>query len=384
MLDILAISAVVLLFLSFCYVVVALVCVVRFGLKQREAAPEGNRPPVTILKPLCGMEVDLEANLRSFCEQEYENFQVVFGVRDSDDPAIEVVNRLKASLPDRDIALVVDGRVIGTNYKIGNLANMMAVAKHDIIAISDSDMRVTPDYLKAITAPFADPAVGAATCLYSGNAKGGTLSKLGAMFVNDWFLPSAVLASMVGPLEYCFGATMVLRRNVLAGFGGFEALADYLADDYMLGQFTVQRGYRIALVPYVVQNVVFEPSLKGLFLHELRWARTIRSVQPVGYAFSFITEILPISLLAAGLLYAETLSPMLAVALLGGAFAMQVALHDAVCRMVPGGTTYAPWLIPVRDLLSLSVRVASYFGSRIEWRDRSFVIRANNQLKAAK
>lgn len=369
--------------MSFCYLLLAIVGVMRFGRRLKARAPESGEMPVTILKPLCGMETDIAENLRSFCRQDYGAYQIVFGVRDRGDPVIRVVERIMEEFPALDIALVVDDRVIGTNYKISNLSNMMAVARHDILAISDSDMRVRPDYLRTIAAPFADATVGATTCLYSGTTRNGVASELGAMFVNDWFLPSALVPTMVGELRFCFGATMAVRRDVLAKFGGFAALANYLADDYMLGHRVVQQGYRIALAPYIVENVIYEAGIKGLFLHELRWARTIRSVQPVGYALSFITDVLPLSLIAAVPIYLATASSGWALAVPGVALALRLLLHFAVCRIAPPGTICAPWLIPLRDLLSVSVRVASFFGSRVQWRERSFVIRANNQLSAA-
>src|SRR5690606_30840763 len=164
---------------------------------------------------------------------------------------------------------------------------------------------------------------------------------LGAMFVNDWFLPSALLPAMFGDLRFCFGATMAVRREVLQRFGGFESLAEYLADDYMLGQLVVEHGYRIALVPYMVENIIHEPDLKTLFLHELRWARTIRSVQPVGYSLSAITELLPLSALVACAVYAAFSSALAAGAILAAALVLRVALHGAVCAGVPGGPAFA-------------------------------------------
>lgn len=384
MLEILSFAACVVLGLSFCYVTVAILGVLRFGHKLKTAPRSPGKSPVTMLKPLCGMEPGLADNLRTFCNQEYDNFQIVFGVRDRNDPAIPIIKGVIAEFPALDMSLVVNDRIIGTNYKISNLANMIAVAKHDIIVISDSDMRVRQDYLKVIAAPFADNKVGATTCLYSGSAHTGLPSRLGAMFINDWFLPSALLPTIFGPLNYCFGATMAARRDVLDQMGGFDVLADYLADDYMLGQLVVEQGYQIALAPYVVENVISEPDLKALFQHELRWARTIRSVQPIGYTLSFITEILPLSLIAALPLYLFAESGLLPAAVIGSALAMRVALHHAVSVALPGRTLFSPWLIPARDLVSAAVRIVSYFSSKVLWRESAFEIHANNQLKIAK
>jgi ceramide glucosyltransferase len=341
-----------------------------FSFRARIAEPHAGdfRPPVTMLKPLCGLEVDLADNLRSFCRQDYGDWQLVFGVADADDPAIAAVGALQAEFPDRDIALVVDPRIIGVNHKVSNLANMMAAAKHDILIVSDSDMRVRPDYLRKVAAPFRSGQVGAVTCLYTGVPRGGIASRLGAMFINDWFLPSSLIPLMAGELAFCFGATMAVRRGVLDRFGGFEALADHIADDYMLGHMTAEQGYKIALAPYVVENVVYEPDLRSLFLHELRWARTIRLVQPAGYAMSAITELLPLSLAASALVWGMTGSASLAAAPVAVALALRFVLHSASAWAFAPAGAWAPWLIPVRDLLSLTVRVASFFGRKVHWR----------------
>jgi ceramide glucosyltransferase len=384
MLEISSFAACVLVGLSLCYVMFAIMGVLRFGLGLKAAQNPSNPPPVTMLKPLCGMEPNLAENLRTFCRQDYDTYQIVFGVRDRNDPTIAIIKQIIEEFPERDISLVIDDRIIGTNYKISNLANMMAVAKHDILVVSDSDMRVRPDYLNAVAAPFKDETVGATTCLYSGHAIGGTPSKLGAMYINDWFLPSALLPTMFGAIKYCFGATMAVRRDVLDKIGGFDALASYLADDYMLGQLVVEKGYRVALAPYVVENIIYEPDMKGLFQHEIRWARTIRSVQPIGYTLSFVTEALPLSLIGALPLYFFTGSGLLAFALVLSALAMRTALHYAVSVAIPGQSTFAPWLIPFRDLLTVAVRVVSYFGSKVMWRESAFEIHADNQLKIAK
>ena len=366
------------------YMIMAIGRVLVFRHQTRRSIPTSNNLPVTVLKPICGMEHELAENLRSFCRQDYAEHQVIFGIRDKNDPAIPVVESVIKEFPDRDISLVVDDQIIGSNYKISNLANMAKIAKHEIFVISDSDMRVSPDYLKRVTAPFANSKVGASTCLYSGTAAKGLASRLGAMFVNDWFLPSALIPTMFGKLNFCFGATMAVRSDVLSKFGGFPALADFLADDYMLGKFVVEQGYDVALVPYVVENVILEEDLKGVFFHEIRWARTIRSVQPVGYAASVTTEILPLSIFAA--LGAFTMGAPLPISLLPIALAlgMRTVLHYAVCRGLTNGRSCGAWLIPVRDMLSFAVRVYSFCGPKVLWREREFVVLADNRLKVAK
>jgi ceramide glucosyltransferase len=342
----------------------------------------GDRP-VTVIKPICGMEVELAENLRSFCNQDYGDYQILFGVRSAADPAIPVVEAIIAEFPDHDISLIVSERIIGSNYKISNIANIAEQAKHDILVISDSDMRVERHYLKAVIAPFSREDIGATTCLYSGHASGGTASIVAAMFVNDWFLPSALIPQGFAEQKYCFGATMAVRRDVLNKAGGFSALANFLADDYMLGKIVTDAGYRIALVPHVVANVMHEESWQSVYQHELRWARTIRSVQPVGYALSAITEILPLSILAGAALWFAGQPLLSAAAPIILALALRTILHGAVCASLVNGKSCAPWLIPVRDTLSLMVRVSGYFGSRVMWRENAFTVLDDNRIEIA-
>jgi len=375
---------VTLVLFSFAYVVYAICRVIGFHFRTNSTDFSGNCSPVTVLKPVCGLEFGLADNLRSFCRQDYGPYQIVFGVRDAGDPAIPIINRLKDEFPDVDITLVVDDRTIGSNLKVSNLANMFQAARHDIIVISDSDMRVGPDYLKAVVASFARKDVGAATCLYRGRPGKGIVSRLGAMFINDWFFPSALIPAMHGKLSYCFGATMAIRRDVLSAIGSFEALADILADDYMLGSLVVKRGLTIALVPYLVETVVSERSLKSLFLRELRWARTMRSVEPVGYTLSFITDLLPLSLLLAVPIYIETASAPLALGMILCASILRVALHFSVYATSPGRAIFSPWLIPARDLLSVAVRVMSFFVDTVRWRDDVFMVLPGNRLEVGK
>ena len=369
--------------LSFAYAGICLLALLRFRARLRAKQDWDFRPAVTVLKPVCGLEENLEENLRSFCRQDYEDFQVIFGVHDNTDPAIPVIRGLIDEFPQSDLTLVIDDTIIGSNYKVSNLANMFGQARHDIIVVADSDMRVCRDYLKSVAAPFKDPKVGAATCLYSGRASGRLSSKLGAMFINDWFLPSALIPAVFGRLTYCFGATMAIRRSNLERFGAFDALADVLADDFMFGRLVHQQGHRIALIPYIVENVIDDPSLKSLFLHELRWARTIRSVEPYGYTASTITEILPLAALGAAGTYAATGSLIYAGSFLVIGAVLRLALHYTISSTVPGRSTANPLLLPLRDLMSPVIRLSCYFGRKVTWRERDFVIQSNVRLEPA-
>jgi ceramide glucosyltransferase len=345
--------------------------------RRPPSPPDGFTPPVTVLKPVCGLDHGLEDNLRSFCDQDYPAYQVVFGVRDPGDPAIPVIRRVIRELGDRDVSLVVGGGAAGGNPKAGNLAHMHPSARHGILVVADSDMRVGRDYLRAVVVPFADPGVGAATCLYAGNPAPGLASRLGALYINDWFLPSVLVALAIQDLRFCFGATMAVRREVLESIGGFEALAPYLADDYMLGEMVSRRGHAVRLAPYVVENVVFEPGIRSLLAHELRWARTIRACRPAGYAVSFLGSG---AITTSVLFFLFSGGGPAGVALVSAAAALRTALHYMVRAVVPVPVPAAPWLLPVRDLLCLGVWGASFLGRSVSWKESRLSVRPDGRL----
>ncbi|HUL41734.1 MAG TPA: bacteriohopanetetrol glucosamine biosynthesis glycosyltransferase HpnI [Burkholderiales bacterium] len=355
------------------YVVFAIRCIIAFG--RRQPAPGEYSPLATVLKPVCGMEPELYENLRSFCDQNYADYQVVFGARDARDPAIAVINRIIEEFPQRDLSLVVDETVIGTNLKVSILACMLRLAKHDLIVVADSDMRVERNYLRALVAPFQDRQVGAVTCLYKGTPAPGLPSRLGAMFINDCFAPSVLVALSFQELRFCFGATMAVTRKALEASGGFAALADQLADDHILGRRVAQQGLKVVLSAYLVENRVWEPSLAALFQHELRWARTIRAMQPVGFTFSFVSYPVAVSLLFFLLLPSAVGLTAVAVSVI-----LRVLLHRAVHVNFDVVGRTAPWLAPVRDLLSFLVWAASFFGRSVEWRKQQFSVRSDGKL----
>ena len=343
---------------------------------RRRLPQTSTRPPVTILKPLCGAEPGLYENLRSFCEQgDRENLQVVFGVREASDPAVRVVRRLIDELPDRDLTLVVDGRMHGCNFKVSNLVNMLKVAQHDVLVIADSDVRVGPGYLNAVVAPLAHPAVGLVTCLYAGRSEPGIWSRLGAMFINHAFLPSVLVGERLGVRVGCFGVTMAICRKTLSAIGGLARFRDLLADDHALGAAVRQHGKQVVLSPYVVDMVVAEPSLRALLTHEVRWLRTVRAVEPIGYAGMVITY--PVALAALALPLTAWSWP---------AWAMLAAA--AVCRMVlvaqaDGALhlsrTTPAWMV-LRDLVSFGLYVAGFLGKGVVWRHRQFTTRPDGAL----
>jgi ceramide glucosyltransferase len=365
---------------SIAYILAAMWNLYAFARRARPAA--GIRPPVTILKPLCGLDFEAYENLRSFCRQDYPVQQIVFGVLDAADPAIAIVERLIAEFPERDIALVVDERTIGTNLKVSNLVNMARVAKYDTLVIADSDIRVAPDYLATVTAPLADPHVGVVTCLYKGTPAGGLPSMLAGMYFNEWFLPSVLVGAHVQGICFCFGATMAIRCETLRRVGGLKALSDYLADDYMLGKLVTQHGYKVYLSNYLVENFVQEKDMRSLFRHELRWARTIRAVEPVGNALSVTMYGIPMAILATMFNEATVGVAPFEYGLLALVVLLRLVLHYMVRAVLKPVGAWSPWLVPVRDILSFTVWAASFFGHGVTWRGNAFSVDTHGQLAA--
>lgn len=345
--------------------------------RKREHLEDGFAPGVTVLKPLCGDEPQLLENLSSFCDQDYGRFQVIFGVRDADDPAVAIVKQVVERFPDRDLSLCFDPRVRGENLKVANVINMMERAKYDFVFVADSDTRVDRMYIRSMVAPFANPAVGAVTCLYRGVPVAGTVSALGALFINDQFAPAVLVAIALSPMDFCLGATMAVSRNALDKIGGFESLASFLADDRMLGRKVRERGFDVVLSSYVVEHDAVERDFASLWAHELRWARTMFSARPAGYAFSFIMYAVPMSLIY----WAVSRDAIGGAVLASVALGLRLALHHVARRALRIAAADSPWLIPLRDLLGLCVWATTFFGRGVRWRDRNFVIDADGRME---
>jgi ceramide glucosyltransferase len=365
----------IVLFPAWVYLIGAAAAVLRFA--RRPLPVASNQPAVSVLKPLHGDEPDLYENLRSFAEQDYPGLQIVLGVNDAQDSALPAVHALIRDLPACDITLVVDARARGSNKKVANLENMFEVARHDVIVLADSDMRVDRHYLSAVTAPLRDPQTGVVTCLYKGVPAGGKWSPLGAMHIDFGFLPSALVAKSLGLGGGCFGATIALRRETLERIGGFARLRDELADDHRIGDEVRALGLSVVLSPYIVEARVFERSLADLWRHELRWARTVRAMAPAGFAGSVLSHPLVIAALAAAMAgFGLTASTFLVISWVlrwGTARVIAAAL---------GLPPAKPWLLPLRDALSFAVFVASFFGRTVFWRDQVFHVEASGRMTA--
>ena len=343
--------------------------VFRFARRGRRAPP-GPLPPVTVLKPLHGDEPLLEEALASFCAQDYPAFQIVFGLQDPVDPALAVLDRLRARFPGVTMDVVVDRTQHGSNRKVGNLINMYRAARHDTLVVSDSDIHVAPGYLRSVVAALAQPGAGMVTTLYAGlPARAGLSGRLGATQINHAFLPGALMARALGRQD-CLGATMALTRETLDGVGGFPALVNDVADDAVLGQLVRASGRNVVLAPSVPATTVPEAALPSLFSHELRWARTIRSQEPLGFALSVVQY--PLFWAALGVLLTG-----------GAAWAWEVlaaswAVRAAAAAGIDGALRLRPtapfWSLPLRDVLSVAILVASFQSKRVAWRGHVQVV----------
>lgn len=327
-------------------------------------------PSVTILKPLHGDEPGLRACLEGFCTQDYPApVQIVFGVRDASDSAIAVVSALKADHPRLAIELVVDGRLYGSNLKISNLINMERRIRHGTVVLADSDVSVGPDYLRRLVGALSAPGVGYVSCAYLGVPTGNVWSRLSAMAINYHQLPSVALGLRLRLAEPCFGPTIAFEKRVLDRVGGFRRFADHLADDFEFGRAVRELGYGFTIPPLLIGHGCPERSARSLLSHEVRWARTIRLIDPVTYVGSLICHPLPLVLVAAALLHASI--PSLTAC--GVVIASRVFVTAQVDQ-IAGGRVGSGWLSPVRDLLSVGVYLSAFFVRTVTWRGRRFRI----------
>ncbi len=321
-------------------------------------------PPVSILKPLCGVDPLTELALESFFLIEYPVFQLVFGIQSATDPVLEILDRLRARYPARDVQVIIDSTLHGSNRKVSNLINMQAFAKYETLVMSDADIHVPPYFLGTVISALQQPNVGLVTTLYT--ALPGTphlATLLGANQINYNFLPGALLARTLGRQD-CLGVTMALTRQTLAQAGGLQAVANHLGDDQVMGRLVQAKGYKLTLASVIPATTVPESNFKDLYLHELRWARTIRAMVP----FAYSTLILQMSLFWA----------VICVLVSGGFWAAWVLFFatllirhwlarriDAALRLSKAGDA---WLFVVRDLFSAIIYIASFCGNNVSWR----------------
>ncbi len=356
----------------------------RRRLADKSVRPTLSLPPVSILKPLKGVDPEIYESFRSHCLLDYPEYEIIFGVSDPEDPAVASVRRLQREFPDRTIHLVVSPDQLGANVKVSNLEQMMPAARHQYLLVNDSDIRVPSDYLRRVIAPLLneDGRVGMVTCLYRGVAAATWGSQLEALGISTDFCAGVLVARQLeGGLKFGLGSTLAFRRTELERIGGFRSIVDFLADDYELGRRISDLGLRVLLSDVVVETHLPAYDLRGFLDHQLRWARGVRDSRAGGYVGLVSTYGLMWALLAliasrgarwSWEAFAITGLLRLAVALMVGKFVLE---DRRLLRNL--------WLLPVRDLVAAAVWVASFAGHTVTWRGDRFELKNGRLIRIA-
>lgn len=320
--------------------------------------------PISILKPLSGLDLGLESNLRTFFEQDYPAFEILFAVRKESDPAVQVVSRLQKEYSRVTSRLVFTGEPPYPNAKVFSLEHMLSAASHDLVVMSDSDVRVTPDMLQTIAAEFQDSRLGVATCPYRAVPGASFWSRLEATGMNTDFWGGALVARMLEGMRFAVGPTIAARRAVLKEIGGFERLKDYLAEDFVMGKFAAEAGHGVILSSYVIEHHIGSATFAENVAHRLRWARSTRRSRPAGYVGQLFTMPLPLALLVCAL--SPGWWPVLPLALI----VRGAAAYSISERVLQGKLNWL--LLPIEDLMGFCFWLAGFFGNTILWRGRYY------------
>jgi ceramide glucosyltransferase len=358
----------------------------RAALAQLQARP-GFTPALTLLKPLHGDEPGLEAHLATFFEQDYPEYEILFCTRSPDDPGLATARRVAARYPQIPVKFLSTGGLPDyINAKVASMEQMEADAAHGILVISDSDVRVTPDYLRSVALPFADPQVGGMCCPYRGvAAEGGLWARLEAVGMSVEMTAGVLAARAMEGMQFVLGPTMAFRRETIRRMGGFKVTADYCADDFVLGNETFKLGQRVVLSHHAIDHMVINSSFWPSMKHQVRWMKSTRFSRPRGHFGTALTFSVPFGLLAC-VAAAWLGHPGWGLALLGWSVATRLALALAVGRAVVGDRSWFGLLVlyPLRDLMGFCFWAASYWGSRILWRGRVFELLPGGKMRAAR
>lgn len=357
------------------FLVLVLLAAVRFTRRRKTECPvpPARLPGATILKPVHGMEPNLRESLESFFRQDYERFEIIFGARYADDPALDVARQLMRQYPEVDARIVLSGTPPWPNAKIYSLEKMLAHAQYDYLVISDSDVEVGPTYLRQIVSPLLDPEVGCTTCIYRGLPAGGLWALLEGLGMSVEMTSGVLVADMLEGMKFALGPTMATRRDILEGIGGFAALREYHSDDYLFGNYIAAAGYRVVVPREPIDHVALNRALPDSLSHQTRWMKSTRYSRPKGHVGSGITFAMPFGLL--GLLVAGAMgNGALGLAMLGIAYLNRVIQSAAVGWGVARDrrALFYAWLYPVRDLLGFFLWVASFSGNEMQWRGERY------------
>jgi ceramide glucosyltransferase len=356
---------------SVVYSILQIVAARRY-LSVRPAASTARAEPISIMKPLAGLDLGLESNLRTFFEQEYPAFEILFAVRSESDPAVAIVRRLQQEYPNVSSRLLITGEPPYANAKVFSLELMLKAAVNDLVVMSDSDIRVTRDLLRTVVAEFEDEHVGVATCPYRAVPGESFWSQLEATGMNTDFWGGALVARMLEGMRFAVGPTIVARGRVLESIGGFARLKDYLAEDFVLGQFAAEAGHGVLLSSYVIEHHIGSTNFRENVAHRLRWARSTRRSRPAGYIGQLFTMPLPLAMIVCALVPGWW--PVLPVAL---------ALRTFAAYMISARVLHARlnWvLLPIEDMMGFLFWIAGFFGNTISWRGRRYRLFADGRF----
>jgi ceramide glucosyltransferase len=348
--------------------------------KARVGTRSTHAPPVSILKPLKGIDPEIYESFRSHCLQDYPEYEIIFGVYDPADPAVASVERLRREFPEHAIRLVVCPNILGPNVKVSNLEEMVQAARHEYLIVNDSDIRVNRDYLRRIIAPLADARVGLVTCLYRGVATFTLGSRLEALGISTDFSAGVLAAQLLeGGLSFGLGSTLAFRRKELNQIGGFRTIVDYLADDYELGHRIAGLGLKVFLSDVVVETHLPPYHLGGFLAHQMRWARGVRDSRLGGYiglaaTFGLMWALLNMTLARAAPWSWIVLSAVLLLRIL-------VALAVGKSVLKDSQLSGQMWLLPLRDLIAVGVWIASFWGHTVTWRGDRFELRKGRLIR---
>lgn len=333
-------------------------------------------PNISILKPLSGLDANLEVNLRTFFEQNYPAFEILFAVRTRTDPAVKVVEKLRSEYVGVPSRLLITGEPRYSNAKVFSLSRMMAEAENDLVVMSDSDTSAGPNLLRSIAAEFDDPEIGIATCPYRAVPGASVWSRMEATGMNTDFMAGILVARMVEGMQFAVGPTIAARRSVLGSIGGVDRLKDYLAEDFVMGKFAAEAGHGVILSSYVVEHHIGSSNLRLNAAHRLRWVRSTRRSRPLGYLGQVFTMPLPVALLAVACNF--SLWPMIPVAM---------AIRALAAWTVSVGVLRAPvrWaLLPLEDLTAFAFWIAGFFGKTIMWRGQRYRLHPDGRFELAR
>ena len=367
----------------FAYYILAIIAAGRF-FSPSAAPPAGYFPPVSVLKPVRGLDREAYENFASFCRQDYPEFEILFCVSDEQEPALPVIRQLIADFPSRRIRVLVGAKALGASDKVNKLCRMGREAQNEVLIVSDSDVRVAAGFLAAVAAPFADPKVGGVTCLYRGCTDGCFAADLEALGNSADFAPGVLVARMFAgrKLDFMLGAVMATTKKQLAEIGGFESLVDYFCDDYELGNRIAAHGRRVELSPFPVDIVYPREPLGEAFRHQVRWNLSIRFSRPGGHLGLLFTHGLPWAILGIALAHSWAGTFFF----VGGYCLLryEVALGTGARGMGDSLVRRKPWMLPLRDLFAFVVWLASFFPQTIRWRDREFHVREKRLVPVSK